>query len=154
MANYFHVRISNKSGQPSSDFAIFMAEILACRESMWDKDKANKMKKGDYIGFITGPKDNENVYIFLVKEEHPEQTTRPRHWVVGKPHTVGNGNSAVDDRGVITLTNNHTLPKQVEWSEIRRATGLGGDCATWMPRGTQRVVDYRKLPFYKGLQSI
>jgi hypothetical protein len=146
MVNYFHVRINNKSGQPSSDFGIFMGEILTRRESVWDKDNANKIKKGDYLGFITGPKDNEIVYIFLVKEEHPSQM-RPSHWAVGKPHVDGNGNSAVDDRGVITLTNNHKLPKQVEWSHVRRATGLGGDCATWMPRGTQRVVRTSKLPF-------
>jgi len=113
---------------------------------MWDKDKSNKIKTGDYIGFITGPTNNENVLIFLVKEELPS-SMRPTHWATTTPYTEGNGISPVNDREVVILTDIHSLPKQVEWSTIRDSTGLGGDCSTWMPRGTQRVVKTHLLPF-------
>ena len=146
MPNYFHVRINNKKDQPNSDFSVFMREIIEKRESLWDKDNGNKIKKGDYLGIITGPMNNENVYIFLVKEEH-SPAMRPSHWAVGTPHTEGNGLGSVDYRGVITLTNNHALPKEIEWRKIRRETGLGGECESWMPRGTQRIVNTQNLPF-------
>jgi len=123
-----------------------MTEILEKRESMWDKDKSNKIKTGDYIGFITGPTGDENVYIFLVKAELPP-SMRPTHWATNTPYTEGNGVSAVNDREVVILTNKHSVPKQVEWNTIKKSTGLGGECTTWMPRGTQRIVKSHLLPF-------
>ena len=120
--------------------------MITTRSGIWDKDKDNKIKVGDYLGFITGPIGNELVYIFLVKNELPHEM-RPRHWVSAAPHTENNGVTSVSNRGVIELTNEHSLPKTCEWSEIRRTTGLGKECATWMPRGTSRVAKKNLLPF-------
>lgn len=146
MHEYYHTRVNPSRSQPSSDFGIFMSEMMATRQGIWDKDKGNKLKKGDYLSFITGPVGNEIVYIYLVKEELPSYM-RPSHWASAKPYTENNGITSVDDRGVIVLTNEHSLPKTIEWSDVRRATGLGGDCSTWMPRGTQRVKNSERLPF-------
>jgi hypothetical protein len=146
MSRYFHVRINSKK-QPHGDFTKFLAEITSSREGQWDKDTNGFIKTGDYLGFITGPKGDEVVHIFLVKSEH-NSSERPEHWAKGKPHTDGNGKCPVDGRGVIVLTDKHRLPKTIEWSDLRTQTGLGGTSTTWMPRGTERVKSKQHLlPF-------
>jgi hypothetical protein len=146
MPEYYHVRISPSRGQPNSDFAIFLSEMTTQRYSVWDKDKNGKIKPGDYLGFITGPVGQELVYIYLVKNELPSYM-RPSHWASANPHTTNNGVTPVCDRGVITLTNIHSLPKTYEWNLIKRSTGLGNDCPSWAPRGTSRVKNKHLLPF-------
>lgn len=142
---YFHVRINSTKENPNRDFNIFMTEMITNRTAIWDKDKGNKIKTGDYLGFITGPNGKEIVYIFRVKNELPTHM-RPRHWESAMPYTDPRAGS-VSDRGVIELTNDHSLPKTCEWSEIRRTTGLGNSYPSWMPRGTSRVVKKSLLPF-------
>jgi hypothetical protein len=122
MPEYYHTRVNPIRAQPNSDFAMFMAEMLATRRAIWDKDSRNKIVVDDYLGFITGPIGNELVYIYKVEKELPSYM-RPSHWASAKPHTEGNGETSVDKRGVIVLTNEHELPKKIEWNEVRRATG-------------------------------
>jgi hypothetical protein len=146
MPEYYHTRVNSKKSQPDTDFSKFMRDITSYRKASWDKDKGNKLCKGDYLGFITGPTGHELVYIFKVISEHPS-SDRPNHWVKGKPHTIGNGKYSVDNREVIELSNNHSLPKTIEWKQFREITGLGKNCKSWMPRGTQRIRDKTVLPF-------
>ena len=146
MANYYHTRVSPAKVNPSHDFNVFMSEIISKREGLWDKDKKNQICIGDYLGFITGPNGNELVYIFRVQKELPT-IMRHNHWANNTPYTKGNGSDPVCHRQVIQLTNNHPLPQTITWKEFRNTTGLGGDCAHWMPRGTQIIKDKNKLPF-------
>jgi hypothetical protein len=143
---YYHVRISPTKQNPFSDFAIFMCDMVTNRRAIWDKDKLNKIKTGDYLAFIAGPVGHELVYIFKVIEELALEM-RPDHWELNNPYTKNNGITAVSDRMPIMLTNVHSLPKTCEWCEIRRSTGLGNSHASWMPRGTQRVKNKHLLPF-------
>lgn len=146
MPEYWHVRINSSRNQPNSDFQKMMNEIISTRKALWDKDSNNRIQVGDYLGFITGPKNKELVYIYKVIEEFgPEK--RHKHWASLKPHTDGNGKTVVNYRDVIVITNMHTLPLHIEWDHFRRITGLGGNCEHWMPRGTQIVKQKEKLPF-------
>lgn len=152
-ADYFHTRVNPNKSQPNSDFGIFMADMVTKKEAIWDKDHYNKMKIGDYIGFITGPTGTEMVYIYKVKEELPA-SYRSVYWKSSDPHTEGNGKTAVRERGVVMLTNVHNLPhKQYEWREIRDALQRSTNgSAKGIPRGTERVVTNKNLlPFFNYL---
>jgi hypothetical protein len=146
MAEYYHVRISPKRKVVDHDFGIFLSEMMATREGKWDKDGKNGIVAGDYLGFITGPCENALVYIFKVSREGSIKE-RPWYWANDTPYNEGNGTNSVSERQVIILTNNHSLPKTYEWSDFKAKTGLGGSCISWMPRGTQRVVNKKRLPF-------
>lgn len=146
MPEYYHVRISPKRVDVMTDFNIFFTELLTTRQGRWDKDSKNRIVVGDYLGFITGPVSEEVVYIFKVEREGTVEE-RPSHWASATPYTSNNGQTSVADRQVIILTNKHSLPKTFEWRKFRAITGLGGDCAAWAPRGTQRVVNKKTLPF-------
>jgi hypothetical protein len=107
---------------------------------LWDKDKQNKLTEGDYLAFITGPNDAMLVQIFLVSAELPP-SARPTEWASDAPHTEGNGVTAVDDRGVVQLTNVHQLPLTIEWWEYRQYLANAGFSPGYKaPRATQRVV--------------
>ena len=145
MPEYFHVRINPKRQDVMTDFSIFFAELISTRQGRWDKDSKNRISVGDFLGFITGPVGEEIVYICKVEREGTIDE-RPAHWKSITPYTGNNGTSNVSDREVIILTNNHDLPKTFEWRKFRTITGLGGECTSWAPRGTQRVVNKTKLP--------
>ena len=146
MTNYYHVRISPGRKSVMSDFMKFQTEVTKTRTGIWDKDSQNKITVGDYLGFITGPVGDELIQIFKV-ERQGTKDERPAHWASSTPYTNNNGTEIVSTRQVIILTNKHPLPKTYEWREFRKITGLGGDCTAWIPRGTQRVVDKKKIPF-------
>ena len=143
ITNYWHVRINPKRTKVMKDFSIFQTDIIKTRQGRWDKDSKNRIAVGDHLGFITGPVGEELVFIFkIIGEESANE--RPNHWASSTPYTDNNGMNSVADRKVIILTNKHSLPKTFEWREFRRSTGLGGECASWAPRGTQRV-DQKKF---------
>jgi len=152
MPEYYHVRINPKRENAMTDFSLFFTELLTTRQGRWDKDSKNRIVVGDYLGFITGPVGEEVVYICKVDREGTVEE-RPTHWASATPYTSSNGKTSVDDRQVIILTNKHALPKTFEWREFRTITGLGGDCTTWAPRGTQRVANKKTLPFQIEEQS-
>lgn len=144
MPEYFHVRISPKQTNVMADFGKMMGDIFTTRQAEWDNDHKNSIKEEDYLGFITGETDNELIYIFKVIGVGTVYE-RPEHWKSNTPYTNNNGSNAVIHRKVITLTNQHNIPQTYEWRKFRTETGLGKDCQTWMPRGTQRVTDKKKL---------
>jgi hypothetical protein len=146
MPEYYHVRINPKREEVMNDFCLFFTELLTTRQGRWDKDSKNRIVVGDYIGFITGPVGEEVVYICKVEREGVARD-RPTHWASTTPYTSNNGKSSVADRQVIILTNKHELPKTFEWRKFRAITGLGKGCVAWAPRGTQRVVNKKTLPF-------
>lgn len=119
---------------------------MASGKGFWDNDTRNRMKSGDFLGFITGPMDgNEQIHIYkiidgLTKDE------RLSHWKSDTPYTTGNGVNIVSHRQVIVLTNDHSLPKTYSW-RFRSETGLGKENDTWMPRGTQNVLIQENFPF-------
>ena len=146
MPEYYHVRINPKCADVMTDFCFFFKEVMTTRQGRWDKDSKNRIVVGDYLGFITGPVGEEVVYIFKVEREGTVDE-RPSHWDSATPYTSNNGKTSVGHRQVIILTNKHVLPKTFEWREFRAITRLGGACAAWAPRGIQRVVNKKTLPF-------
>ena len=146
MPEYYHVRINPNRVKPASDLDVLFSQLLKSRKGAWDKDHANRIKVGDYLGFITGQKGDELIYILKVEEEKTVEA-RLDHWASDLPYTDNNGICSVADRQVIILTNKHDLPKTYEWRTFRDDTGLGKECVSWMPRGTQRVTERYTLPF-------
>jgi hypothetical protein len=69
MSNYYHVRISNIKKNPFNDYNIFLKNVELKSEAVWDKDRYNKIKIDDYIGFIVGDVKNAMVHIYKVKSE-------------------------------------------------------------------------------------
>jgi hypothetical protein len=128
--DYWNVRISPKQPQVMDDYSELVETVRATGEGLWDRDCKNKIKEGDYLGFIVGP----------TNERLPQ-------WASSTPYTRGNGTNSVSDRQAIVLTNNHSIEKTYDWREFRRITGLGKDCSSWMPRGTQKVLNRETLPF-------
>ena len=168
---FYHVRISPNQFQAKSDFDNFTAEISESGSGRWDKDKDNKLTTGDYLAFITGPKDAKLVKIFMVRAEMSADT-RPEWWVKNSPHTENNGTTPADNRGVVQLTDNHPLPKTIEWTVYREYLGFkrrkdcvpssdgdvrhkDGHCRCSIPQCTQRVARASSFPnFGKYLDSI
>jgi hypothetical protein len=146
MPEYYHVRINPDRVKPAADLVVLFSQLLKSRKGVWDKDHANRIKVGDYLGFITGQKGDELIYILKVEEEKTVEA-RPDHWESDLPYTDNNGICSVADRCVIILTNKHDLPHEYEWCKFRAETGLGKECVSWMPRGTQRVANKKTLPF-------
>ena len=144
---YYHVRVNPKRTAVMKDFDLFFAEMIRTRYGTWDKDSKNKMVAGDYLGFITGPVGEEEIYIYRIKGEGTAEE-RPSHWASTTPYTSNNGKTSVAERQTIILTNKHTIPKTYDWRKFRKDTGLGCNCTSWMPRGTQRVDQTKwSLPF-------
>ena len=131
------------------DFMYFQKEIITKREGVWDKDSDNTLSLGDYLGFITGPKDNAVVYIYKVTRIGTTED-RPSHWK-NNAYNANNGTNDVNHRTVIFLTNIHILPKTYEWNSFKKITGLAPNCPSWMPRGTQKVKNH---PFSFSLNDI
>ena len=142
MPEYYHVRIKS-----SKNFDRFLEQITSTRQRLWDKDFRGSIQTGDYLGFITGPGDNACVHVYRVLKEL-SSSHRPSHWATTQPNTKGNGKHSVGDRDVIVLTDQHALPRIIEWSSLRMESGLGGTSSSWMPHGIERVKTCRKrLPF-------
>ncbi len=144
-ATYWHVRISPTKPSVLLDYKRFVESVMTSGTGFWDNDAKNRMKSGDFLGFITGPIDgNEQIHIYKVMDG---LTTDERlsHWKSDTPYTTGNGVNSVSHRQVIILTNDHLLPKLYSWRKFRSETGLGKTHYPWMPQGTEHVR--RNLPF-------
>jgi hypothetical protein len=138
MANYYHVRISRKV--PKEDYARFKDDILEKEEAIWDKDARNKIKIGDYIGFIVGENGHQMVEIYKVKSE----TLRETVWKQNEPYVQGNGIHEVKHRVGIILTSIH---KSFEWKKLKKDINFAPNNPIWMPRGMQVVKNKHLLPF-------
>jgi putative ribosome biogenesis GTPase RsgA len=144
MCNYYHVRINDTAKNPKYDYQVFLETIKSKTEAPWDKDHHNKIKVGDYVGFITGKKDTGIIVeIYKVKSE----TERANHWNTVTPYVNGNGINIVEHRTGILLTNVHDLPKIMEWELIKECIKFAPNNPSWMPRGMQVVKNKNLLPF-------
>jgi hypothetical protein len=144
--DYWNVRISPKQPQVMDDYSELVETVRATGEGLWDRDCKNKIKEGDYLGFIVGPTNEEQIHIYKIDRICTTDERLPQ-WASSMPYTRGNGTNGVSDRQAIVLTNNHSIEKTYDWREFRRITGLGKDCSSWMPRGTQKVLNRETLPF-------
>ena len=150
MPSYFIVRISPSRKEAKKDFAVFMSEIISDRKGKWDKDSKNKMRVGDFLGFITGPTGSELVYNFIVKDELDE-IHRPTHWCSNTAY-FEEGIQAVNKRKVIILTNEHNIPRTIEWSNLKRETGYKPN---YTPRGTHPIHEEKaqQMTFYDKIMT-
>ena len=143
--NYYHVRISPKHENPSSDFTLFMNDIELTGEGKWDQDAQGKLTAGDYLGFIVGPKDKQQVNIFKVKNILTESEREV--WWQQKSYTSGNTSKPVSDRKAIVLIKEHELPSTWPWLDMKEKIGLAPKLDSYIPRGTQRVIKASRMPF-------
>ena len=147
MASYWHVRISPTKKSVLLDYSKFVESVVMRGKGFWDNDTRNRMKTGDFLGFITGPMDgNEQIHIYkIILDGSTEE--RLSHWKSDTPYTAGNGANVVSHRQVIVLTDDHLLPKSYSWRKFRSETGLGKENDSWMPRGTEKVLIRENFPF-------
>lgn len=143
-ANYYHVRISPKRANATTDFTHFMNEMEITKEAKWDKDHNGKMQIGDYIGFIVGNAGEELVYIFKIKSELPLDK-RESWW--SETAYANNSANSTKHRVPILLTKDHEFAKTWAWSDIKEKVGIAPNFPSWMPRGTQLVAKKHLLPF-------
>ena len=146
--NFWIVRISEGRPIPKKDYQRFKEQINENNIGSWDSDNKNKMKKDDYIGFITGPPESAILEIYMVyKVNTPAE--RNTEWKKNEPYMSDNGNNNVGHRNQVKLTTLHNIPKEYPWLEFKRAVGYSPNCNTWMPRGTQSVTSKKKnlIPF-------
>jgi hypothetical protein len=126
MATRWLVRISESNKEARRDYAVMLDELETLGYGVWDKDAHNKIKMGDYIGFIVGPVDAAEVYIYRVSQELT-CTDRKPYWTVS-------------NRLAIQLV--RALDASFEWDAWRTAVGLK---STYWPRGTNPT---RAFPTY------
>jgi hypothetical protein len=92
-----------------------------------------------------GTKGKQQVHIFKVKKILTESEREV--WWQQKPYTSGNGSNPVSDRKAIILTKEHELPTTWPWQDIKEKVGLAPKLESYIPRGTQRVIQARRMPF-------
>jgi len=144
--DYFHVRISPSRKQVVDDYLTLIKTVKETGQGLWDQYSKKQIKEGDYLGFITGPSNNEQISIYKIARVCTT-SERLSQWASTTPYTAGNGRNIVSHRSAIVLTKNHFLPKTYDWRNFRRETGLGNDCSSWMPRGIQKVLNIKTTPF-------
>ena len=142
--SYYHVRINKTRKNVYKDFVAFEKSMCEDGKAIWDKDSKNKMDTGDYIGFIVDDVDNTEKIIKIYKILACKEERDP-NWNTTEPYNADNGTSSVGHRHVIVLANDPRIPANTKWNDFRKCTGLGKDCKSWMPRGTQKVKDKQKI---------
>lgn len=76
-AKVWLVRISPRKPESVRDYDFFLNELETTGQGLWDKDVRNKVRTGDYLGFITGPIADADVYLFRVTGERPAHARHP-----------------------------------------------------------------------------
>jgi len=145
MSELWLVRVSPQQQQVIDDFDRLNKTIETRGQGLWDQDYKNEIKEGDYLAFIHGDKNKEQMYIYKV-DKICTTDERLEQWASSRPYTRGNGINAVNHRHAIVLVKNHSI-ETYDWRDFRRSTGLGKACKSWMPRGTSKVLNKEKLPF-------
>lgn len=120
------VRISPRKAEAVRDYDYFLEEVSTNGQGLWDKDTRNRMRTGDYVGFITGPIPDAEVQLFRVVEERPVEA-RQSFW-------------SVSHREVVVLTHDPEAPVGYSWNMWRRETGYA---ESFWPNGTMPT---QKIP--------
>ena len=75
-AKVWLVRISPRKPESVRDYDFFLDELETTGQGLWDKDVRNKVRTGDYLGFITGPIADADVYLFRVTHSGDRRNAR------------------------------------------------------------------------------
>lgn len=134
------VRIGNHSGAKAArkDYSLLKQQIEQKGKCVWDKDSHNKIKPGNWIGFIIGPNNDEDVELYYIESEESTET-RPKHWHNLKPYTNQTTQTLPKKREVIVLKNQS--PIKFSWKKWKKLVGYKEN---YMPRGTTKA----KSPYY------
>lgn len=133
--NIFLVRISDRRGalQAREDYANMVSELSdLSKPAIWDKDSNNKIKEGDWLGFILGPTHGATVELFKVESESPS-INRSEEW--SNTHHTDQITDSVRNREVITLSKDIPMIKK-SWNSWKESVQYKEG---YMPRGTTRV---------------
>ena len=135
------MRISERNSDACRDYDKLLQEINYGADGFgrWDKDHNNTMEEGDLLCFVIGKGIDERVIPYDVVSSALCQD-RDCAWKSDKPYNEGNnGQGPVQHRDAIRLK--PSTFRSMEWSMFRRLTKLSPNCASWRPRGTQRIVN-------------
>ncbi len=126
------VRISQKSVGAQKDYEIMKDKIDNGYSSEWDSVKGNRVKVGDWMGFILGEASSAEVELYQVGEiKGPEH--RPKHWA-NRQYTSQQVQESVKNREVVVFKNQKSLT--IDWAEWKEDVGYK---EKYMPRGTVRA---------------
>jgi len=131
------VRISERKNAANMrrDYEFLKTSISNGDKSVWDKDSKNRMKKGDWLGFIVGPNKHELVDLYYIEfEENTE--SRLSHWNKNEPY-IQNSNTLPKSREVVVFKKQSSII--ISWSEWRHKVGYK---ETYIPMGTTKAKNY------------
>ena len=126
------VRISKRKQAKKAqiDYIKFKNQIKEKKEAIWDKDSNNKIKVGNWFGFIVGPVGKEIVELYLVISEKSIEY-RAEHWAKDESYTNQKTNIKSMTREVIILKNQQPITKK--WKEWKKKVKYNDK---YTPRGT------------------
>ena len=127
------VRISQKSTSAIADHAIMRSELVTVgKDAKWDSVKGNKVRVGDWMGFIIGDSHSESVELYQVAAvKGPEH--RPSHWNRIQ-YTCQKVTENVSEREVVIFKKRQ--PLVYDWGSWKKDVEYK---PLYMPRGTIRA---------------
>ena len=135
------VRISQRKGAENAriDYTKLKENNIQNNKIIWDKDHLNKMKTGDWLGFIVGENYNESIELYYIVDEESIDN-RSISWCQNTPYTKNNGESSVKEREVVVLLNQS--PIIYDWNTWKLMCGYKDK---YMPRGTIKCKNPFKI---------
>ena len=130
--NIYIVRISDVSSPAAAnDYRIMLKRLKSDGLAEWDSDKKNRIRVGDWLGFIIGPIRNENVILFKVVDRKGSEH-RPKHWNTGK-YTAQKVQENVCNREVIYFSEKGP---ELSWKVWKKTVGYKEG---YTPQGTTKA---------------
>ena len=130
--NVYIVRIAQKSVNANKDHKRLKKQLISGEEAIWDSVKGNKVKVGDWMGFILGDTHSAQVELYQVSKIKGSEC-RPSYWARSK-YTDQNVTENVDNREVVVFVQREPLLHGWEdWKELVNYK------PKYMPRGTSKA---------------
>jgi hypothetical protein len=131
----YSVRITEdpKNPKPKNDYALFIQQLKDTGYGFWDKDVRNKLKTGNYLGFIVGEPKNAKICIYKVTDEKDE-TYREDNWSQNTGYTSHSIESIPKFRQVIVFE--YQTPIIYDWKQWKIDVGYN---PRFYPRATQKI---------------
>jgi hypothetical protein len=131
----YAVRITEdpKNPKPKLDYENFISQLGSDEIAFWDKDVKNKLKKGDYLGFIVGEASSAKIYIYKISEEK-DISCREVSWSKNIGYTKSSIENIPKYRQVIGFE--YQIPVIYSWKKWKIDVGYH---SRFFPRATQKI---------------
>lgn len=132
---FYAVRITEdpKNPKPKADYENFVNQMERDEVAIWDKDASNRLKKGDYLGFIIGQPQSAKICIYKISGEQ-DVSYRETSWSKEVGYTSSSIENVPKHRQVIVF--DHQIPMVYDWKEWKTNVGYH---PRFYPRATQKI---------------